>query len=179
LLNGIDADCERLAEGGLLMSKSAIRRQTAILGHNDVFTKTSWQLAWDAEKFQVTTGILPAHFALGTFVTGNGGFDGNCIAGPDMFYLFADCLHSRGAFVASQIRVLGIFGTDSAREIIMDVAAANADNGDLQEDITIIFYRGLRQIDDCHLPYARHYSRLHHEFPGKTIVAAPQLRPAK
>jgi hypothetical protein len=61
----------------------------------------------------------------------------------------------------------------------MNVAAADANNGDLQEDVTIVFYGGLRQIDDSHLPDTRQYSHLHYKFPGKTIVAAPLLRPAK
>jgi hypothetical protein len=61
----------------------------------------------------------------------------------------------------------------------MNIAAADADNGDLKEDVVIVFYRGLRQIDDSHLPDTRQYSRLHYEFPGKTIVTAPLLRPAK
>jgi hypothetical protein len=105
-------------------------------------------------------------------VAGDGGFDGDSIAGPDVFYLFAYRLHGRGAFVAGQIRVLDIFGTDSAREIIMDVAAADADNSDLQENVTVVFYRWFRQIDDSHLPDARHYSRLHYKFSGNTIITA-------
>ena len=61
----------------------------------------------------------------------------------------------------------------------MNVAAADANNGDLKEDVTVVFYGGLWQIDDFHLPDTRQYSRLHYKFPGKTIVAAPLLRPAK
>jgi hypothetical protein len=112
-------------------------------------------------------------------VAGDGRFDGDGIARPDAFYLFADRLYGRGTFVAGQIRVLRNFGTDSASKVIMDVAAADANNSDLQEDVTVVFYGGLRQLNDFHLPDARQYSRLHYKFPGKTIVAAPLLRPAK
>jgi len=112
-------------------------------------------------------------------VAGDSRFNGDGISRPDVFYFFADRFYGRGAFVANQIRVLHNFGADSAREIVMNVAAADTNNGDLQEDVTVVFYRWLWQIDDSDLPDTRQYSRLHYKFPGKTIVAAPLLRPAK
>jgi hypothetical protein len=70
------------------------------------------------------------------------------------------------------VGVFDDFGTDSAREIIMNVAAADTNNGNPQEDVAVVFYGGLRQINDFHFPDARQYSRLHYKYPGKTIVAA-------
>jgi hypothetical protein len=81
--------------------------------------------------------------------------------------------------MADDIWVLDDFGADSAREIRMNVTAADADDCDLQEDIVVVFYGGLRQIDYFYSPDARQHCRLHSKFSGKSLAVTLLLQTTK
>ena len=88
-------------------------------------------------------------------MAGDGGLYGDFVAGFDVLDFFADGFNGRGTFVADEIRVLDNLRADSAGCVIMDVAAADADDGDFKQDVVFVFDDGLRHVGNFHLPDAR------------------------
>jgi hypothetical protein len=94
-------------------------------------------------------------------MTGDGRLYGDLVARLDVFYFFTDGFNGCRAFVPDKIGIRNDVRADSARSVIMHVAAAYADDLDFQQNIGIVFDNGLWHIGDFHLPDAGQDRRLH------------------
>ena len=61
----------------------------------------------------------------------------------------------------------------------MDVAAADPDDSNFKENIVVVFYGWLRQIDYLCPSYALQHGCFHYKFSGNKLIAALLFRTAK
>jgi len=137
LFGGVDADGEGFAEGGLVEGDAALGGVEAVLRHDEEFAEAAEQFTGAAEEFEISTGVFPAGAALIAGAAGDGGVDGDLIAGFDAIDALCGFDDGGGAFVADAEGECDDVFTDAAGFVVVDVTTADAGFVDFQEDVGV------------------------------------------
>ena len=137
---GPEADGERLDEGGRLVADAVrdVVGEVALDGH--VFGEGAVDRRRGVE-LDVGAQVVPAGFALLAGAAGPLGFDGDPLADAGGVHGASDGGDPSGEFVAEDQRVVHDVVADPAVLVVVDVAAADADGGDLHQDLVRVELR--------------------------------------